>query len=144
MGLLTDFFISDYTEIHTVDIVCSPITELSGFQAKGIDPVKLLHLLCCIDGVNFTERVPMLDDMCVRNDGPEGPWILQVPQSLCDALVIASPSDLQGYAKAWARTEEWVLEGAIDTVLLSYLGEIAALAISAGKQRRSLYLWMSL
>ena len=102
MGLLTDFFIADPADIQTLDISQSPVGRFPGLEAKRTDPVKIVQLQCCIDGRTFEEHMPLLDEMSVRDDGQEGPWLFRVPQILCDALVSASPADLDRHGRAWA------------------------------------------
>jgi hypothetical protein len=144
MGLLTDFFIAAPTEIQGLDIARSPVGRFPGLHAKSTDPVKLVQLQCCIDGAASEERMPMLDEMLVRDAGEEGPWIFRVPQTLCDALASASPADIERHGKAWAITEEWRADGGTEAELVPYLGEIARLAARARGGQRALYVWMCL
>jgi hypothetical protein len=144
MGLLTDFFVAAPTEIQSVDIAHSPVGSFPGLHAKRTDPVKLVQLQCCIDGATFEERMPLLDEMLVRDAGQEGPWIFRVPQTLSDALASAGPADIQTHGRAWAATDEWRADGGTEAELVPYLSEIAQLASRARAEQRALYVWMCL
>ena len=144
MGLLTDFFIAAPSDIDVLDISQSPVGRFPGLEAKRTDPVKIVQLQCCIDGRTFEEHLPLLDEMSVRDDGQEGPWLFRVPQILCDALASATPDDIDRHGRAWAATEEWTADGGTAADIVPYLAEIAQLASRAKAEQRSLFMWMCL
>jgi hypothetical protein len=144
MGLLTDFFIATPAEIDGLDLSQSPVGKFAGYQAKRIDPVKIEQLQCCIDADKFEEWQSSFEEKPVRDAGEDGPWVLRVPQVLCDALASAGPADIQSYGKAWAETEEWTLDGGEEEEIVLVLGKIAQLASQAKTEGKQLFLWMSL
>ena len=91
-SMLSDFFIATPAEVQEVDIARGPSTSTQCLRAKRTDPVKLVQLQCCIEGVPFEERLPLIDQMFVRNAGDDGPWICRLPDVLQRRLASASPS----------------------------------------------------
>lgn len=144
MALLTDFFVAALADVQTLDLSQSPLDKFPGLAAKRTDPVKIVQLQCCIDGKTFDEHMPLLDEMSVRDNGQGGPWLLRVPQILCDALASANPADINKHGRAWAATDEWSADGGTATDIVPYLAEIAQLASRAKTEQKSLFIWVSL
>jgi hypothetical protein len=142
--MLTDFFIATPAEVQALDITQSPATSVRCLRAKRTDPVKIVQLMCCIDGVPFKERLPLLDTMFVRDAGEEGPWILRLPEVLESQLATASKDELDRFGKSWAATEEWTRDGGTPQIIVPFLAAIAQFAVEARAQQRSVYIWMSL
>lgn len=83
MGYLTDFFVATPAEMQSVDIARTPVGSFPGLPAKRTDPVKLVQLQCCIDDTTFEERLPLLDEMLVRDGGTEAelvPYLSEIAQ----------------------------------------------------------------
>ncbi len=113
-------------------------------HAKRVDPVKIVQLQCCIEGVPFEERLPLLDTMLVRDAGEDGPWIIRLPELLESSLASFSLADIDRYGRAWAATEEWQMDDGSPDWIVPFLGEISRLAASARAQQRSVFVLMSL
>jgi hypothetical protein len=142
--MLTDFFIATPAEVQALDIAHGPSANGQCLRAKRTDPVKIIQLQCCIEGVPFEQRLPLLDEMMVRDGGEEGPWIFRLPDVLQSRLASASQQEIQQFGRAWAATEEWTRDGGTPDLIVPFLGEIAQLASQATAQQRSVFVWMCL
>lgn len=141
--MLTDFFIATPAEVEALDIARGPSANGQCLRAKRTDPVKIVQLQCCIEGVPFEQRLPLLDEMMMRG-GEEGPWIFRVPNTLQSRLASASEQDIRQFGRAWAATEEWTRDGGTPENIVPFLQEIARLASQATAQQRSVFIWMCL
>ena len=142
--MLTDYFVSTPVEVQALDIAQTPANSVSCLRAKRTDPVKIVQLQCCIDGVPFEQRMSLLDTMLVCQAGQEGPWIFRLPDVLERRLASASAEEIDRFGKAWAATEEWTRDGGTPRTIVTLLGAIAQLAVEARAQEQSVYFWMSL
>jgi hypothetical protein len=142
--MLTDFFIATPTEVQALNIALSPATSVRCLRAKRTDPVKIVQLMCCIDGVPFSERLPIFNTMLVRDAGEEGPWIFRLPESLESRLATASPDEVDRFGALWAATEEWIRDGGTPQTVVPFLAAIVQFAIEARSKEQSVYIWMSL
>jgi hypothetical protein len=142
--MLTDFFIATTAEVQALDITRGPSAQVQCLRAKRTDPVKIVQLQCCIEGVPFEQRMPLLDTMLVREAAQEGPWVFRLPEALESTLASSSVSDIERYGRAWAATEEWQRDGGTPEQIVPFLAEIAHLASSARTQQSSVFVWMSL
>ncbi len=139
--MITDFFTATQAEVQSLDIAKGPSQCL---RAKRTDPVKLVQLQCCIDGVPFEQRLPLLDQMLVRDGGEDGPWIYRLPEVLQGRLAAASAADVERFGRAWAATDEWKRDGGTPDLIVPFLAEIARLAAKAAAQQRAVFVWMCL
>lgn len=137
--MLTDFFSATAAEAEALDITRGPSAQTQCVRAKRVDPVKIVQLLCCIEGVPFEQRLSLLDTMFVRDAGEDGPWIIRLPELLEGALASFSLEDIDRYGREWAATEEWQRDGGTPDWIVPFLGEIARLASSARAQQRSVF-----
>jgi hypothetical protein len=142
--MITDFFIATPAEVQAFDIAQSPAKSVRCLRAKRTDPVKIVQLMCCIDGVSFNDRLPLLNTMFVRDAGEEGPWIFRLPEILESRLATASENELDRFGKLWAATEEWTRDGGTPQIIVPFLAAIAQFAVEARDQQRAVYVWMSL
>jgi hypothetical protein len=142
--MLADFFIAPAAEVQSLDITQTPATGARCLRTKRIDPVKIVQLQCCFDGVPFAERMPLLNTMLVRQAGEDGPWIFQLPKAVENQLATARTDELDRLGKLWAATEEWTRDGGTPQIVVPLLTTIAHFAVEARAQRQSVYIWMSL
>ena len=80
----------------------------------------------------------------LASDGTDGPWVYRVPDQLTARLAETPESDLPQYAKAWAATEEFRLDGWETADALELLTDLHGLAKTAVTKRLSVLMWMSL
>ena len=150
MGLLTDVFVATEDEIDDAVLEEGPADRFPTVEAKGVEIVKITSL----NGI-ATRRSYDLDDggfdrlsaevPVTRYAGEEGPWLFRLPAPLLAALAAADGSKLGEINEAWARTEEWQLDGVAHPDETRWLVDgIARLAQNAEMSGKNLYLWMSL
>lgn len=142
MGVLTDFVVADLAEAQTVCDSSCPCQDFDGFDAKGIDTVKLGTLHAILRGEVYSHS----GDTVLCSGGEDGPWVFEVPPELMQRLAALTAQQLEVTARTWAATEEfspryddWPLE-AVQEVL----NELAALCKRAVTQGKSVLMWMCL
>ncbi len=144
MGLLSDFFIATPEEVRRLDLHRSPADRLPGFQAKGIDPVKLAILESCVEGAPLEAHPESLEQMMVRDAGEDGPWVMKIPAHVMKGLAGATPQQLRQWAQGLAETEEWGFDSGAAKEASRVLKAVAKLAREAEAKGRRLYVWHSL
>ena len=142
--MLSDFFTATADELANVDIATGPSTQAPCLRAKHVDPVKIVQLQCCIEGVEFEERISLLDEIFVRDGGDDGPWIIRLPEHLETALALFNPPDIDRYGRAWAETEEWQRDGGTPDLIIPLLGEIVRLVAAGRAEDQSTFVWICL
>src|SRR5579864_4634673 len=144
MGILSDFFIANPSQITEDRFHQGPAGTFPTVQSKGLTPVEMDELLQSVRSGASTEETAH-DDFPLVLTCPGGEsWVIACPSELRDALAAASGDDLTRYASQWATFEEF--EWARDDLssLVSLLQDLAILARVAQTRGESLYLWMSL
>lgn len=89
------------------------VDDLTGFmhvELPSLDPLKLLTLYTIVADVEFDEDMIELFPM-VGGDEEEGPWVVEIPAVLRDALVALPADKLPEAASQWADTDELQDEG---------------------------------
>jgi hypothetical protein len=149
MGLLTDLFVAAEDEIDDAVLEEGPADRFPTVEAKRVSDVKITSLNGIATGRSFDlddggfqlyPEVPL-----IRDAGEEGPWLFRLPPPLLAALATADEAKLGEINEAWARTEEWQLDGVTDPDDTRWLVDgIARLARNAEMSGKNVYLWMSL
>ena len=81
----------------------------------------------------------------VRELSEDGPWIFQLPDELIELLALLDANRTQRIAAAWARTDEWQLDGAPELAdLARLLEEVTALARQARAEHQEVFVWLCL
>ena len=143
MGLLTHLFAATSAELATLPLREGARDWPGAVLAGGITDLHLAALeevLCGGDPAILYEREPEW----VREAGPDGPWVMQVPPPLAQALARLAPSDLPTVAARWAATDELAAPQVSPADLEPLLAELLTLAHAAEAQGRTVYLWVSL
>jgi hypothetical protein len=140
MSLLSDFFIALPDEVQRIDLPRSPAEKFHGVYAKRVDPLKLLLLQSCVEGSSLDEHLDSMETMKVREAEPDGPWIFEVPHSVCEALANARDDEIEQYGTAWAETEEWVSDGGTAEEIVPLLRSIALLAQRAKSEKKQCWI----
>lgn len=145
MGVPADLFIASECELTILDEIGSPASKLDGIADSGVDLVMLCTLEEILTGTSW-ENVFDAHYVCpLKDDGPEGPWVYGISQSLQDALVRLQPTELPDYAASWADTDDWtVRENCALPVVLEALKQLASLALRAEEQGKRLFLWTAM
>lgn len=139
MGVMYDYFAAPSDEVAAGVLDGGP-SQLEPVQTKWLDPVVVMGNLESLltgrayDDVVDDERSGQL--LAMESDGEV--LVLTVTDGLRDGL--ATATDLNGVATAWARTEE--LSGWTPEQLTEVLQELQALAKKAADKDERLYCWV--
>lgn len=141
MSPLSDLFIATPEEVNDLSSEEIPSQMFEAIDIKGIEMVKLAKLAEIVLEIEFAEALQHLS--FVRNSSEDGPWIINVPNSLRDAL--ASLDDrISVVASKWAETEEFQLDNWDESQVASVLEDMCELATKAVAENKRLYNWVSL
>lgn len=146
MGVPADLFIASESELTILlDEIGSPVSKLCGIADSGVDLVMLCTLEEILTGAGW-ENVFDAHYVCpLKDDGPEGPWVYGISQSLQDALVRLQPPEMSDCAASWADTDDWtVREDCSLPVVLETLKQLASLALRAEAQGKRVFLWTAI
>lgn len=143
MGLMTEIFAATPAELATLPVRVGASHWPGTVLASGITDLHLAaleYLLCGGDEEALYAREPEW----VREEGPDGPWVMQLPADLARALARLVPGDHAALAARWAATGDLAAARTAPADLEPLLAELVALAQSAEAHEQDLYLWMSL
>lgn len=79
-----------------------PLGEYSGVNVDGLDPLHLASLHALLVQGEFDQVVEAYQP--IAEGSPSGPWLIQLPPELIEALPHIAPPDLPAVAKEWALT----------------------------------------
>ena len=140
MGVLTDIVVVDAAQAHAVLHAQVPSESFPGFDAKGLDQLKLAALRAILEGEEYDEewadRIPLV----AGDETSDGPWVFQLPDDFVASLALLRRSDEARIAAAWLATEDfagWALDGVGDM-----LHELAACARRAAEANKKLLTWI--
>lgn len=145
MGLITDFFFAPADALDDAILHHGPKPPLPVFDCKRVDNIKLATLLTILDGGDLADADAVLARMpeSIAEGADEGPWIFPVPDELASRLAALPPSARHAVAQAWARTEEWRLDGA-DPRFPAWFEEFCTFISQPRPDADRLWLWMCL
>lgn len=141
MGLLTDFIIADEDEAEALSVAVAPLKKWQGFDAKGLDEVKLAKLYALLTSVPYQKG--LLREFELRASGSDnGPWVTRLPPALVQAL--ASLTDVESTGSAWAEIEEFDRDGWEKEAVARALGRLCDAARQAEASHKRIFLRLSL
>ena len=143
MGVNTGFVVADHADAQRVCNSRSPKDDFPGFDAKGIDTVKLGRLQALLSGREFKPSF-MADTCC--SGGEDGPWVHEVPTDLVQRLGGLSPEGLQQLAEQLAATEEFSVKYVTwsSEAVLWVLQRLTALCKRADDEGKAVFMWRCL
>jgi hypothetical protein len=143
MGTLTDIVVARVEDAGAVAAASVPCEAFPGFEARGVDVVKLGTLYALLTGQAYDEgfsgRMPLLG-----GDEREGPWVTALPSDLTDLLALLEELRVAQVAAAWAATEEFLLDRVDPEVVRHLLESLVRYAREAKSGDASLLMWESL
>ena len=144
---LTDFVVADERDAEAVCSADARTSIFPGIPAKDIDHVKLAKLALILDGAPLD--TPAVIDVVksfalLHETSEDGPWIYRVPDRLVAVLGSLDESRRGAVAKAWARIEEFGLDGWDGAAAACFLDSLCGLAEEARARGKVLLLRMSL
>jgi hypothetical protein len=109
MGVLTELVIASIKEADDVARDTNISARRSGFNAQGLDQIKLSTLRGVVTNREYEDS--WIDEFCfVAGNQEDGPWVFSVPDALISALASFPESRLKAAAKQWSRTEEFKMD----------------------------------
>jgi hypothetical protein len=141
MGILTDIVIASRHDAGRVAASTSPLADFDGFDAKGLDTVKLGTLANLLRDEPAAdapaESVPFL-----AGNQDQGPWVFEVPPHVVSGLADLASSDELRVGDAWAKTDEF--DRVPSAHVRALLGQLVQLAKRARSSSASMLVRMSL
>lgn len=143
MGVQCDLFAATESEASSLTLDDVPIQKFGGVDVKGLDPVPFATLHNILTGIDVQQAV--LEQTLCREITELGPWVYQLPATLCAALAALSESESESksatVAMQWAATEElqrarWSVADA-EAVLI----QIIELCHRAASDNKSVFMW---
>jgi hypothetical protein len=135
MGLLTDLFIDDEQGAKNYDAESAGRVE--GAQLGGLTALEFETLGAILEGEDWDPEKHALPEI----GGGEESWIHQFPAAYVNKLQQLDSSGITSAATAWAATEEI---SATPEEMSPVIEQLVALARSARKQGKGLFVWTSL
>ncbi|MEZ6234092.1 MAG: hypothetical protein R3B68_07875 [Phycisphaerales bacterium] len=143
MGLLTDFFVAKPEAITPEVVDAGPHGTFPTAQLKNVDVVKIATLegIACEGQVgDAAARIPEATAEAEHGEA----WVFPIAARLASRLAGADEGELKRIGEAWAKTEEFRLDGWGPRDVVEALTAIAALARNAQANGGGLFLWMCL
>jgi hypothetical protein len=144
MSTLSDFVIADREEGNVIGESFQPEEKwptLSGW--KGIEPIKLSTLYCCITGENYTNDLQASFSL-VGGNQEEGPWVFLFPNKVQSALANINTDNINIIAEKWSKTEELEMDRWSQQEAAEFIQQLNKYANKANEENKSLFLWFSL
>lgn len=141
MGILNDFFIAAEPDVQVIEKFQVPLYEPELPQAE-IDLVMLCTLEAILTGVDWESIFDRDYINPIRDDGPDGPWIYAVSNTLVEALTLLQPETVHQCAGQWMETDDWILRSdACMEKTKSVLEELITLCRKTADEGKRLFLW---
>jgi hypothetical protein len=142
MGVLTDIVVVDSEQAEDVLNAQVPSESFPGFDAKGLDQIKLASLRAILTNEDYdaawAEHIPLV----AGEDNSEGPWVYELPEDIVATLADLPEADEPRVAADWAATDEladWSPE-----LVRDMLHELARCARRAALANKRLLMWVCL
>lgn len=147
MGILTDIVVAKTSEAVEVLDSENPWEDFDGFDAKGLDEIKLCSLWQIVGNRPNDDGLITQFSVLAGIENECGPWVWQIPDELVELISAIRADALEAVALQWSRTEEfkmdrlprWELEE-VKNLLRNLVG-VSNKAISSGK---ALLMWICL
>ena len=142
MGVLTDIIVAHESEAEAVVVAHVPCEEWAGFDAKGIDQLKLEALLELIAPTSPSSE--KADFRLLAQADDEGPWVERLPLLLQQRLSTLSATELTEIARKWSETEPFREENWDTATVTEVLTQLRECAVKAVFESKVLLMWISL
>jgi hypothetical protein len=135
MGLLTELFIDDEVGAKSYD--AESAANVEGAQLGGLTALEFETLWAILEGDDWDPEKHALPAVSVGEES----WTHQFPAAYVEKLHQLDSSAITSAAAAWAATEE---VSATPEEMSPVIEQLVALARSARKQGKGLFVWTSL
>jgi hypothetical protein len=105
--------------------------------------VKLASLYCAIAEKPYHNDIQKSFSL-VGGNREEGPWVFEFPSDILGCIAELRAEQVQGVSKAWAATEELVLDRWSPDDAAYVIQALVDHARKATETGKSMYLWVSL
>lgn len=142
MGVLANLLVANLCDARAIEQSIGPTETWEGFDASGLDPVKLSTLQSLVHEVDDSVD-PDAEFQLLAGD-EEGPWVLGFPQAMTASLATLTPASLLRVTRQWLETDELKMDAWQLQDTRARLTEMQSLAQQAVAQNKDLILWISL
>ena len=142
VGLLTSVVIADFSDAKAIEQSSNPVETWEGFDARGIDPVKLEQLQLLVQKESSTEQADVTFPLLAGAD--EGPWVFGFPQGFTALLAKLTPPTLLQVTRQWLETDELLMDNWQLQETRTVLTSLQCVAQKALAQNRSLIICISM
>jgi hypothetical protein len=144
MSVLTDFVIANENEAQAVAQSLNAAEQWPTLESRGIEPIKLAKLYCCISGANNAEEVVDGFSLLHTEDPKEGPWVMRIPANVLATFADFDDAALPRFSRLWAATEELRAENWTEEDAEQFIEEIQRHALKARGRKSSMLLRIGL
>ena len=143
MGVLSDIVIAGPSSAQAITEAEDPSESFDGVDVPGLSTIMLgtLHELVLGEAYDAVKDYYNTD---VASASDEGPWVFPVKPDLRQALADMDTAKIQDVATAWAKTEEFILDGFRVEDVTSLLQRLTEAAGRAATSNLELFLCISL
>lgn len=145
MSALNDLFIASDRDLGVLNDRGSPTCKLPGLSDVGVDLVMLCTLEEILTGQDWESIFDIHYINPLKDDGPEGPWVYPISETLTAALSVLDTDKIMHAAGKWAETDEWTVHenNGVDAIA-EVLTQLVKLAKQAAAEHKHLFLWSTM
>jgi len=137
---LSDIFIATEAEAKALRPEDQPLSKYPGADIKGVDEVKLEHLLSMVESRRFDPKSKGFPLVAALSD--EGPWILRISPALEQFFAGLDEKQIVSWGEKWAQIEEFKLDRFKQDEVAEVVRVLARLSREARHAKKALFLWM--
>jgi hypothetical protein len=142
MGVLTDIVVVDCEQAEDVLNAEMPSESFPGFDAKGLDAIKLASLRAILTNEDYDAAWAQHMPLVAGDENGEGPWVYDLPDDIVATLADLPLSDEARVAADWAATDE--LADCSLELVHELLHQLANCARRAAQANKRLLMWICL
>lgn len=139
---LSDVFIATDAEAKALRPEEQPLSKFHGADIKGVDVVKLEHLLSMVESRSFDSKLKSFPHIADLSE--EGPWILRFSPTLEQFLSDLDEKQIVSWGERWAQIEEFKLDRFSRSDVEEVVRMLARVSREARDSKKPLFLWMAL
>ena len=145
MGVETDFFYAEKTELKKALNSNSPAEDFNGVYAKGSDPFSLACLKAVVEGKeidydSIDEIVDAYKPIESKDDG--NLMVLTVPASLKETLDSLNEDNINDMINKWSLTEGFEFSGWDEEIAKNFIIDMKEMINKHHNTNKNLYMWV--
>jgi hypothetical protein len=145
MGVETDFFYAEETELNKALNSNSPAEDFDGVYAKGSDPFSLACLKAAVKGeeVDYDAIDEIVNAYSLVETDDEGNlMVLNVPNSLKETLDSINEQNLDEIINNWTLTEGFEMSGWDSQIAKEFISDMKTMIQKYKNTNKNLYMWV--